>query len=55
MNDQLCAFQVPGSYGFYPEDAATFVSWGVTYLKMDFCNTIVNGSQLDPKYQYPNM
>jgi len=28
----------PGSYGHYAQDAKTFASWGVDYLKFDWCN-----------------
>jgi alpha-galactosidase len=28
----------PGSYGHESQDAATFASWGVDYLKYDWCN-----------------
>ncbi len=28
----------PGSLGFEPEDARTFASWGVDYLKYDYCH-----------------
>ena len=28
----------PGSYGHEAQDAATFASWGVDYLKYDWCN-----------------
>jgi alpha-galactosidase len=28
----------PGSYGHYAQDAATFASWDVDYLKFDWCN-----------------
>jgi alpha-galactosidase len=28
----------PGSYGHYAQDAQTFASWGVDYLKLDWCN-----------------
>lgn len=27
----------PGSYGFYKQDANLFASWGVDYVKMDWC------------------
>jgi len=27
----------PGSYGHYRQDAQTFASWGVDYVKMDWC------------------
>lgn len=30
-------FLIPGSYGYYQQDADTFASWGVDYLKMDWC------------------
>jgi alpha-galactosidase len=69
----------------WPQDAATFASWGVTYVKMDWvgpaaggggagmwwrahtdppcptrgrtaqCNTVINGTQLDPRQVYPIM
>lgn len=38
-------FLIPGSYGYYAQDAATFASWGVRYVKMDWCNTDINGTQ----------
>jgi len=41
--------QIPGSFGHYQQDANTFASWGVDFVKMDWCNT--NG--LTPKVQYP--
>jgi alpha-galactosidase len=28
----------PGSYGHYAQDAKTFASWGIDYLKLDWCN-----------------
>jgi alpha-galactosidase len=28
----------PGSYGHYAQDAKTFASWDVDYLKLDWCN-----------------
>jgi alpha-galactosidase len=27
----------PGSYGYYQQDANLFASWGVDYVKMDWC------------------
>jgi alpha-galactosidase len=30
---------VTGSFGHYEQDAATFASWGVDYVKMDWCST----------------
>ncbi len=32
-----CAGTSAGSYGHYRQDAATFASWGVDYLKLDWC------------------
>ena len=32
-----CAGTSAGSYGHYPRDAAMFASWGVDYLKLDWC------------------
>jgi len=34
----------PGSYGFYDVDAKTFASWGIDYVKMDWC-----GSKTSPE------
>eukprot|EP01116_Phalansterium_solitarium_P022797 TRINITY_DN7661_c2_g1_i1.p1 TRINITY_DN7661_c2_g1~~TRINITY_DN7661_c2_g1_i1.p1 ORF type:complete len:439 (+),score=160.98 TRINITY_DN7661_c2_g1_i1:1132-2448(+) len=43
---------IPGSYGHYDQDAATFASWGVDYVKLDWCNThFPNGSSMDPQLQ----
>jgi len=49
------SYPIPGSYGHYEQDANTFASWGVDLVKMDWCNTVVNGTQLDPYIQYPQM
>jgi len=38
----------PGSYGYYDQDAATFASWGIDYIKVDWCNT----AGMDPVTQY---
>jgi len=48
-------FKIPGSYGFYEQDAKTFASWGMDYIKMDWCNTDINGKQLRPEVQYAEM
>ena len=29
--------KLPGSYGHYQQDADTFASWGVDFLKFDYC------------------
>ena len=41
----------PGSRGYEYRDARTYASWGVDYLKYDWCNT---GTQ-DPKASYKTM
>jgi alpha-galactosidase len=41
----------PGSYGYYQQDANTFASWGIDYIKLDWCNTGGN-LNLDPPTQY---
>ena len=39
---------VPGSYGHYAQDAQTFASWGVDYVKADFCDAqLPNGSLIN--------
>ena len=38
----------PGSLGYEKKDMATYASWGVDYVKVDWCNT----QGLDPKTQY---
>ncbi|MFE7552789.1 alpha-galactosidase [Streptomyces gardneri] len=35
---------LPGSYGHEQQDANTFASWGVDYLKYDWCNALPNES-----------
>jgi len=40
-----CAGTSAGSFGHYQQDAATFASWGVDYLKLDWCDI--------PYYDYP--
>ena len=43
----------PGSYGHEVQDAKTFASWGVDYLKYDWCSAgnIYKDSQLQAVYQ----
>jgi alpha-galactosidase len=43
----------PGSYGHEAQDAKTFASWGVDYLKYDWCSAsnIYKDGQLQPVYQ----
>src|SRR6266571_3057168 len=42
-----CATHSAGSYGHYKQDAATFASWGVDYVKLDWCRV--------PYRYYPGM
>jgi alpha-galactosidase len=42
-----CARSSAGSYGHYRQDAATFASWGVDYIKLDWCYV--------PYKDYPSM
>lgn len=42
-----CAGTSAGSFGHFQQDAATFASWGVDYLKLDWCNI--------PFLDYPGM
>lgn len=41
----------PGGAGHEEQDARTYASWGVDYLKYDWCNT----QGLDPQVQYTKM
>jgi alpha-galactosidase len=46
--------RVPGSYGHYERDAATFAKWGVDYVKADFCTpNLPNGSVIRAEDAYP--
>jgi len=45
-----CAGTSAGSYGHYRDDAITFASWGVDYLKLDWCNIPArNYPELSPR------
>lgn len=46
-----CSKQMPGSLGHEEQDAKTFASWGIDYLKYDNCNN--DGSK--PLVRYPVM
>ncbi|KAJ6857825.1 alpha-galactosidase-like [Populus alba x Populus x berolinensis] len=48
---QTCSGTMPGSLGHEEQDAKTFASWGVDYLKYDNCNN--DGTS--PKERYPVM
>ncbi len=43
----------PGSYGHEEQDAKTFASWGIDYLKYDWCSAgmIYKDEQMQPVYQ----
>ena len=43
----------PGSYGHYQQDAQTFASWGVDFLKFDYCGVPpgTTSAQLESDYQ----
>jgi alpha-galactosidase len=49
---RTCA-EYPGSYGHEEQDARTFASWGVDYLKYDWCGArmIYGSDALQPVYQ----
>ncbi|OVA10768.1 Glycoside hydrolase [Macleaya cordata] len=46
-----CSKKMPGSLGYEEQDAKTFASWGVDYLKYDNCYT----TGTSPKERYPKM
>ncbi|CAI9273236.1 unnamed protein product [Lactuca saligna] len=46
-----CSKQMPGSLGHEEQDAKTFASWGIDYLKYDNCNN----QDISPKERYPVM
>lgn len=48
---QTCSKQMPGSLGHEEQDAKTFASWGVDYLKYDNCNN----ENRSPRERYPIM
>lgn len=49
--NQTCSKTMPGSLGYEEQDAKTFASWGIDYLKYDNCNN--DGTS--PKERYPKM
>lgn len=38
---------LPGSYGHYGQDAETFATWGIDFLKFDFCGSLVGTNPED--------
>ncbi|XP_031091503.1 alpha-galactosidase-like isoform X1 [Ipomoea triloba] len=45
---QTCSNTMPGSLGYEEQDARTFASWGVDYLKYDNCNN--NNENMKDRY-----
>eukprot|EP00730_Choanoeca_flexa_P013056 TRINITY_DN4924_c0_g1_i3.p1 TRINITY_DN4924_c0_g1~~TRINITY_DN4924_c0_g1_i3.p1 ORF type:complete len:488 (+),score=122.55 TRINITY_DN4924_c0_g1_i3:2-1465(+) len=48
---ETCVGGRPGSLHYWKQDADSYASWGVDWVKMDWCNT----QGLDPKDIYPLM
>ncbi|XVF24772.1 hypothetical protein REPUB_Repub13aG0156300 [Reevesia pubescens] len=48
---QTCSKTMPGSLGHEEQDAKTFASWGIDYLKYDNCQN----TGISPKERYPKM
>ncbi|KAK3043305.1 hypothetical protein RJ639_002548 [Escallonia herrerae] len=48
---QTCSKTMPGSLGYEEQDAKTFASWGIDYLKYDNCNN----NDISAKKRYPKM
>ncbi|XP_071695991.1 alpha-galactosidase 1-like [Rutidosis leptorrhynchoides] len=46
-----CSKTMPGSLGHEEQDAKTFASWGIDYLKYDNCNN----NEIKPTVRYPIM
>jgi alpha-galactosidase len=51
IGTQTCQ-RLPGSYGHYQQDADTFASWGVDFVKFDYCGV---ASGTDPSADYQQM
>ena len=45
----------PGSYGHYQQDADTFASWGVDYLKFDYCGVPAGTTSASLEADYQEM
>lgn len=39
-------YNIPGSYGHYAQDAESFASWGVDYVKIDWCGKDLTNASL---------
>ncbi|KAJ1383006.1 Glycosyl hydrolase, all-beta [Sesbania bispinosa] len=49
--NQTCSKRMPGSLGHEVQDAKTFASWGIDYLKYDNCEN----NDISPRKRYPPM
>jgi alpha-galactosidase len=45
----------PGSYGHYQQDADTFASWGVDFVKFDYCGVPAGLTDADVEADYQQM
>lgn len=48
---QLTCAGYTGSYGFEEQDARTFASWGIDYLKYDYCNAPADSAEAHRRYR----
>jgi alpha-galactosidase len=46
IGDRTCQ-SLPGSWGHYDQDAATFASWGVDFVKVDDCGGLPKSTTVD--------
>jgi alpha-galactosidase len=51
--DRTCA-GYPGSYGFEAQDAAMWASWGMDFLKYDYCNAPTDQASAIKRYSVMN-
>lgn len=47
--------KLPGSYGHYQQDADTFASWGVDFLKFDYCGVPAGTTSASLEADYQEM
>ena len=47
--------RLPGSYGHYQQDADTFASWGVDFLKFDYCGVPAGTTSTSLQADYQEM
>lgn len=48
---QLTCAGYTASYGFEEQDARTFASWGIDYLKYDYCNAPADSAEAHRRYR----